>query len=56
MFAPWVLAISVGFTIWLRDGNIWIAAVTIVMAGAGAQTVIRHHHAGRAQAEEEDLP
>ncbi len=56
MFAPWVLIMSAGFTWWLNDGNIWIVAVTIVMTGAGAQTAIRHHHDGRARAEEEDLP
>lgn len=43
---PWIVVISGVLTWLLKEPNIWIATVPPLVLGAGAQTVVRHHHDG----------
>lgn len=55
---PWIIVLSFGLTVYLKDPITWVAVIPILAGGAAAQTTVRHHHDGRARTarQEEDLP
>ena len=49
MTFPWIVIIA-GVLTWLLEApQIWVATVPPLILGAGAQTVVRHHHEGQAR-------